>query len=92
MENSNSGHNVVGDRYNKMLEAVKQGKKANKLLKMLSTTSINDILQVHKWWEQEVDDEEEVKWTNLAHNGVLFAPKYEPHGVRIKYKVRNTAK
>ena len=86
---TSSTPNITGEKYNKLLEAVKQGKKANKLLKMFSTTNLTDILQVYKWWEEEVNDEEaEVKWKNLVHNGVLFAPKYEPHGVKIKYKVK----
>ncbi|KAJ1547720.1 DNA topoisomerase 1 [Cladochytrium tenue] len=27
----------------------------------------------------------EVKWSTLEHNGVLFPPPYEPHGVKMKY-------
>merc|ERR1711991_648196 len=26
------------------------------------------------------------KWTTLKHNGVLFPPPYQAHGVKIKYK------
>lgn len=26
------------------------------------------------------------KWTSFIHNGVMFAPKYKPHGIPIKYK------
>lgn len=26
-----------------------------------------------------------MKWTTLQHNGVLFAPPYEPHGVKMMY-------
>ena len=25
------------------------------------------------------------KWRFLEHNGVIFPPKYEPHGVKMKY-------
>lgn len=25
------------------------------------------------------------KWVTLEHNGVLFPPPYEPHGVKMKY-------
>lgn len=25
------------------------------------------------------------KWTELIHNGVMFYPEYEPHGVQLKY-------
>ncbi|KWU42448.1 hypothetical protein RHOSPDRAFT_21228 [Rhodotorula sp. JG-1b] len=38
---------------------------------------------VHKWWEEQNDGEE--KWKTLEHNGVMFPPEYEPHGVRMKY-------
>ena len=27
----------------------------------------------------------EIKWTSLAHSGVLFPPEYEPHGVKMLY-------
>ncbi|CAN0915822.1 DNA topoisomerase 1 alpha [Linum grandiflorum] len=26
------------------------------------------------------------KWTTLVHNGVIFPPPYQPHGVKIRYK------
>jgi DNA topoisomerase-1 len=38
----------------------------------------------YKWWLEENRDET-VKWTTLSHNGVLFPPLYEPHGVKMKY-------
>ncbi|TPX59427.1 hypothetical protein PhCBS80983_g02484 [Powellomyces hirtus] len=38
----------------------------------------------HKWWlEQDRDDS--VKWRTLEHNGPLFPPPYEPHGIKMKY-------
>ncbi|KAI8142511.1 hypothetical protein BJV82DRAFT_615165 [Fennellomyces sp. T-0311] len=44
---------------------------------------------VYKWWEQSKGKDEEtdnsIKWTTLQHNGVLFPPSYEPHGVKMKY-------
>ena len=60
--------------------------KSFKLNKILLTTSLSDIIQVNKWWEQEVEDDTETKWTNLEHNGVLFAPRYEPHGIKLLFK------
>jgi DNA topoisomerase-1 len=39
----------------------------------------------YKWWLEENRDDT-IKWNSLVHNGVLFPPNYEPHGVRIKYK------
>ncbi|TPX31058.1 tetrahydrofolate synthase [Synchytrium microbalum] len=39
-----------------------------------------------KWWEQEnATGDGSVKWTTLEHNGVLFPPPYEPHGVKMLY-------
>jgi len=48
-----------------------------------------------KWWEHEDDDtvsysksddsKSKIKWHTLDHNGVVFAPKYCPHGIRMKY-------
>ncbi|GAA6058898.1 hypothetical protein JCM10212_002850 [Sporobolomyces blumeae] len=40
--------------------------------------------EVYKWWENQ--DNTEVKWKTLEHNGVLFPPEYEPHGVKMKYE------
>ncbi|GAA5876326.1 hypothetical protein JCM16303_007100 [Sporobolomyces ruberrimus] len=39
--------------------------------------------EVYKWWENQGDNE--TKWKTLEHNGVLFPPEYEPHGVKMKY-------
>lgn len=61
-------------------------KKSNKLAKILTTTSFSDIIQVNKWWEQAIEDDSDTKWTKLEHNGVMVAPRYEPHGVKILYK------
>ncbi|KAL0211082.1 hypothetical protein P9112_009380 [Eukaryota sp. TZLM1-RC] len=40
--------------------------------------------------QSRVEDDEQpepllTKWTTLSHNGVLFAPLYEPHGVPLLY-------
>lgn len=39
--------------------------------------------------KKENDNEEnnKNKWQSMQHNGLLFAPKYEPHGIKIKYNV-----
>ena len=74
---------------------MKDSKKKNKVTKLLTTTSLNDIVQINKWWEKppeeendknSEDEEENKKWTHMEHNGVLFPPEYEPHGIKIKYK------
>lgn len=38
----------------------------------------------YRWWE-EGNNDGSVKWTTLEHNGVYFAPPYEPHGVQMLY-------
>lgn len=40
------------------------------------------------WWEQEnlrIAQKGEKRWDTLSHNGVLFPPPYEPHGIPILY-------
>lgn len=39
------------------------------------------------WWEAKPLPEG-VKWLELRHNGVLFAPAYQPHGVKMLYDGR----
>ena len=74
---------------------MKDSKKKNKATKLLTTASLNDIVQINKWWEKppeeendknSEDEEENKKWSHMEHNGVLFPPEYEPHGIKIKYK------
>ena len=80
--------NTESNKYKKLVNNMKDNKMGNRITKLLATTSLADIIQVNKWWEQAVSDEEEVeeRWKSLEHNGVLFPPKYEPHKVKIKYK------
>ena len=73
---------------------MKDTKKKSKVTKILTTASLNDLVQIQKWWEKppeedndKSDDEEETKkWKHMEHNGVLFAAEYEPHHIKIKYK------
>ena len=37
----------------------------------------------HRWLEAPLPKGK--KWKTLVHNGVLFAPPYEPHGIRMRY-------
>ena len=46
----------------------------------------------YKFWESSQDvpagllgDRSGIKWSTLEHNGVLFPPEYEPHGIPIQY-------
>ncbi len=76
------------NKYKKLINNMKDNKAGNRLAKLLSTTSLADIIQVNKWWEQPIADEneEEERWKTLEHNGVLFPPRYEAHGVKIRFK------
>jgi hypothetical protein len=40
---------------------------------------------VYAWWEEDNKLPEGQKWRTLHHNGVLFPPSYEPHGIKLKY-------
>ncbi|KAL8449111.1 hypothetical protein Emed_003262 [Eimeria media] len=41
-----------------------------------------------RWWERDLSQIENnvVQWQYLEHNGLVFAPPYEPHGIKVKYK------
>ena len=59
------------------------------MTKILTTTSLSDIVQINKWWEQPIEEdgeEEDLRWKSLEHNGVLFPPAYQPHKIKIKNK------
>jgi DNA topoisomerase-1 len=75
------------NKYKKFIENAKGNKKNSKLLKCLATTSLVDIIPIYKWWEEEAEEaESDIKWKSLEHNSVVFAPRYEPHCIPIRYK------
>lgn len=39
---------------------------------------------VYKWWEEQGDNDGEIKWNSLVHNGVIFPPEYEPLPSHVK--------
>ncbi|KAL1916535.1 uncharacterized protein VTP21DRAFT_5726 [Calcarisporiella thermophila] len=42
--------------------------------------------EAYRWWEEQNEENDgSIKWTTFEHNGVLFPPEYEPHGVKMKY-------
>jgi DNA topoisomerase-1 len=43
-----------------------------------------EVEEDYKWWEAG-DLSSGLKWTTLQHQGPLFPPPYEPHGVQVKY-------
>jgi DNA topoisomerase-1 len=93
-KNANSNINQSGSsKYQKLIINLKEAgnKIGTKLAKVLSTASLSDIIPVNKWWENKndvelADEDSEIKWKHLEHNGLVFAPKYEAHGIKIKFK------
>lgn len=47
-----------------------------------------DEEEVYRWWEAQQNNDGEVKWQTLEHNGVIFPPPYEPlpSNVKMMYK------
>ncbi|PTB65333.1 hypothetical protein BBK36DRAFT_55743 [Trichoderma citrinoviride] len=37
-----------------------------------------------EWWNAPKKEDDSIKWTTLEHNGVLFAPEYEPLPKHVK--------
>ena len=70
--------------------------KPKKVAKATQPTKVEaqkaEIDEKYKFWESSQDvpsglmgDRNGVKWTTLEHNGVMFPPEYEPHGIPITY-------
>lgn len=38
----------------------------------------------YRWWDAPKKEDDSIKWTTLEHNGVLFAPPYEPLPKNVK--------
>lgn len=43
-----------------------------------------DDEEEYAWWNAPKPEDDSIKWQTLEHNGVLFAPKYEPLPKNIK--------
>mmetsp|Transcript_1037 Transcript_1037/g.3044 ORF Transcript_1037/g.3044 Transcript_1037/m.3044 type:complete len:769 (-) Transcript_1037:724-3030(-) len=52
--------------------------------KLTFTQQLENVMRAFKWWEAEELPEGQ-QWRTLRHNGVLFPPNYEPHGVKLLY-------
>jgi len=39
----------------------------------------------YEWWNESREEDDTIKWKTLEHNGVIFAPPYTPHGVKMMY-------
>ncbi|KAK7198339.1 DNA topoisomerase IB, large subunit [Novymonas esmeraldas] len=67
---------------------VENGKPAVKREQSHSDEENDNEEEELNWWEQEnirIAGKGERRWETLSHNGVLFPPEYEPHGISILY-------
>ncbi|GAA0171726.1 DNA topoisomerase [Lithospermum erythrorhizon] len=62
----------VGKKYSKGTSSVKKVDKKSK--------------KIEKTSKYEPSSSGGQKWTTLVHNGVIFPPPYQPHGVKMLYK------
>lgn len=46
----------------------------------------SDDEEEYEWWNAPKPDDDSIKWTTLEHNGVLFAPEYEPLPKHVKMR------
>ncbi|KAH6897124.1 hypothetical protein B0T10DRAFT_476027 [Thelonectria olida] len=64
--------------------AMKDAKKAK------SKASEEEEEEEFAWWNAPKPQDDSIKWQTLEHNGVLFAPEYEPLPKHIKLKYDGT--
>lgn len=60
-------------------------KKKQKELSLLQR--VDEAIKAYQWWTADELPDGQV-FRTLEHNGVLFAPAYEPHGVKLLYDGR----
>mmetsp|Transcript_9756 Transcript_9756/g.14640 ORF Transcript_9756/g.14640 Transcript_9756/m.14640 type:complete len:784 (+) Transcript_9756:28-2379(+) len=49
---------------------------------------LTESAKVNRWWTDLKEGsykQKTQKWSTLEHNGVVFPPPYEPHGIKMKY-------
>ena len=49
-------------------------------------TELKTIICKYRWENDLADEDSDIKWKYLEHNGVLFSPFYEPHHIKVLYK------
>nr|UWK20503.1 topoisomerase [Trichoderma protrudens] len=67
--------------------ALAKGKKATPAKdtkKAKSKEASEEDEEEFEWWNAPKREDDSIKWQNLEHNGVLFAPEYEPLPKHIK--------
>ena len=70
---------------NKVETLINKAKTVVKKAKVLTPVQLLDrAVQAFKWWEYQHGDDD-IYWTTLQHNGVIFQPPYQPHGVPLYY-------
>lgn len=75
----------------KPVAAVKKGKPASaaatpskNFKKGKSKDASEEDEEEYRWWDAPKPEDDSIKWQTLEHNGVLFAPEYEPLPKNIK--------
>ncbi|KAK3180614.1 DNA topoisomerase 1 [Lecanicillium sp. MT-2017a] len=49
-------------------------------------TETEDDEEEYEWWNAPKPEDDSIKWNTLEHNGVLFAPDYEPLPKHVKMR------
>ena len=50
-----------------------------------SSTSTGKEQDQDKWWLNTSQSKSKQRWKTLSHNGVIFPPEYQPHGIKMLY-------
>lgn len=53
-------------------------------MSQVSASDIKEDSEEFKWWENNDNENNSIKWTTLKHNGVIFPPAYEPLPSHVK--------
>lgn len=59
-------------------------KKPLKVKVMTKLERLEEARRAYKWWEAP-ELPAGLNWRRLEHAGIMFAPSYEPHGVKLLY-------
>ncbi|KPM40673.1 DNA topoisomerase 1 [Neonectria ditissima] len=62
----------------------KKGSRATPAKNTKKTKESEDEEEEHRWWDDLDSSNNANKWKTLEHNGVLFAPEYEPLPKHVK--------
>ncbi|CDO93000.1 unnamed protein product [Kluyveromyces dobzhanskii CBS 2104] len=49
-----------------------------------SSVDFREPSEDFKWWENQDNEDDTIKWKTLKHNGVIFPPAYEPLPAHVK--------